>query len=124
HAGLNGEMQMDGSDVFDFVTTKVPELIEKFVGAYDHIGYFCPHQANMAMNRILAKRAGYTERTLYSIGEYGNQSMCSIPTALAMHEEKILGKHVLLAGFGAGYTATVGSVKWPQQKVAKIVEVT
>ena len=38
------------------------------------------------MNRILEMRSGFKGRALYSIEEYGNQSMCSIPTVLAVNE--------------------------------------
>lgn len=124
-AGLNGEMRMDGNDVFDFVTTKIPDLVHGFLGPelLGKIDWFVPHQANLSMNRILELRTGFKGRTLYSIEEYGNQSMCSIPTNIAVNEDKCLGKSLLLCGFGAGYTAALGIVTWPAKPICRMVSV-
>lgn len=119
HCGLNGEMRMNGDAVFDFVTTKVPELIKKFPDE----DYMVPHQANLSMNRLLEIRSGYKERTLYSIEEFGNQSMNSIPTCLAYNESKIVNKSVLCVGFGAGFTAAGIGLFWNPKTPSKIVEI-
>lgn len=118
-SGLSGEMFMNGDAVFDFVTTKVPGFIKK-AGSWD---YLVPHQANMSMNRILAKRSGFDDRALSSIEEYGNQSMNSIPTCIIMHEKTLLGKQVLMCGFGAGFTAAMCGVSWPSSPVGAFVEI-
>lgn len=120
HCGLDGDMDMNGNDVFDFVTTEVPKLLRPVSDKYD---FLAPHQANESMNRILEIRSGFKGRTLYSIREYGNQSMNSVPTNLAHNESAILGKSVLMCGFGAGYTAATMSINWPHERIAKIVEV-
>lgn len=119
YAGLNGEMHMDGSKVFDFVTTEMPLLIKDWLAC----DLLVPHQANLSMLKILEKRSGYEGRCLYSIEEYGNQSMNSIPTAIAMNEDAAAGKRLLLAGFGAGYTATLMALEWPRYLVSEIVDV-
>jgi 3-oxoacyl-[acyl-carrier-protein] synthase-3 len=119
YCGIDGQMKMDGDSVFDFVTTKVPELVKEFL---DH-DYLAPHQANFSMNKLLEIRSGYRGRTLYSIEEYGNQSMNGVPCNLAFNENKILGKDVLCVGFGAGFSAAALSLVWPSQQIASIVEV-
>lgn len=120
--GLKGEMEMDGNAVFDFVTTVIPTMVNNSI-MQEISDWFVPHQANLSMNRILEMRAGFKGRTLYSIEEYGNQSMNSIPTNLAHNEDKILGKTVLLCGFGAGYTAAMTTIDWPRERMTKMVEV-
>ncbi len=119
-ADTDGYMRMDGGKVFDFVTKNIPPLIRELPMA----DYFCQHQANESMMKLVAKRAGYTDdQNLMSIHEYGNQSMVSIPTCLAYNEQKILGKEVLLAGYGAGFSAALTTIKWPAKSVSTIIEV-
>lgn len=118
YCGLDGQMKMNGDKVFDFVTTKVPEMIKSFP-KHD---YLVPHQANLSMLKILEMRSGYKGSTLYSIEEYGNQSMNTIPTCIAMNEKALRGKTFLAAGFGAGFTAAVASFYMPTYIDVKIVE--
>lgn len=118
--GLDGEMVMDGGAVFDFVSTKVPDFIDSFDIGYD---WLAPHQANISMLKLLERRTDYENRVLYSIEEYGNQSMSSIPTCLAHNEDKILDKSVLCVGFGAGFTAAGIALHWSRAPVTRIVEI-
>lgn len=119
-ANMDGKMEMDGGAVFDFVTKNIPGMVAS-MGFYD---YFCPHQANLSMLKLLERRCqGAMGKTLLAIEEYGNASMVSIPLALAHNEEKILGKRVLMCGFGAGWSAASLITPWSQTKVSKIVEV-
>lgn len=122
YCGLDGTMRMVGGDVFDFVTTKVPELINSCVKDFGAFDFLIPHQANLSMLKILEKRSGFENRTLYSIEEYGNQSMNSIPTCLAMHHRRITGKRILHVGFGAGFTASAISI-WGPKNHPRIVEI-
>lgn len=119
YCGLNGEMHMNGAAVFDFVTTKVPRLVKKFP-AHD---YLILHQANASMNKIVASRSGYKDFAPSSIEEYGNQSMNSIPTCIAMHEKTLLDKKVLAVGFGAGFSAAAISLDWRPNIPSRIVEI-
>lgn len=120
YAGLDGKMKMDGPHVFDFVTTVVGNLIKGYPHKCDIL---VPHQANLSMLNLLAARSGYKDRWLSSIEEYGNQSMNSIPTAIAHNEDRAINKRLLLAGFGAGYTATLMAVDWPETKITTMVEI-
>lgn len=117
--GLKGEVEMRGDEVFDFVTSKMPGFIQDFGDSYD---YLVPHQANLSMLKLLAMRSGYKDRTLYSIEEFGNQSMNSIPTCLVKNSEKIHGANVLCVGFGAGFTAA-GMGMWWAPKATRMVEI-
>jgi 3-oxoacyl-[acyl-carrier-protein] synthase III len=119
YCGLDGEMTMDGDVVFDFVTSRMPIFIKSF-GDRD---FLVPHQANLSMNRILEARSGYGGRTVYSIKEYGNQSMCSVPTCIAHNEDKLMNKNILAVGFGAGFTAAGIGLYWQPLFPSRIVEV-
>ncbi len=125
YCGLHGDMEMNGPAVFDFATTKVPPMIKNFKQKLGWpIDFLVPHQANLTMNKIIELRSGFKDKCLYSIEEYGNQSMNSIPTALAMNENKILGKNLLLCGFGAGYTAALAYLPhWSDFPISRIVEI-
>ena len=120
YAGLDGTMEMRGGDVFDFVTSKMPGFIDSFMRGYD---YLVPHQANLSMLKLIEMRTEYKGKTLYSIEEYGNQSMNSIPTCIAHNESKVLGKQLLAVGFGAGFTAAGIGIHWPKTPITRIVEI-
>lgn len=124
-AGRDGQMAMDGGKVFDFVTKNVPNQIQEYERSCLPLGfdYLCQHQANLSMMKIVDKRSGFSSKSLYSIEEYGNQSMVSIPTALAYNEQSILGKNILLAGYGAGWCTAVTGIKWSAKMVSEIIEV-
>lgn len=122
YCGLDGEMQMDGNAVFDFVTTKVPIFAKPFTMLFQ-ADFMVPHQANISMNKILESRMGFKDRTVYSLSEYGNMSMNSIPMAISHNQATLLGKKLLLLGFGAGYSAAAMFLKWSDKRVCKVVEI-
>lgn len=112
-------LHMEGDKVFDFVTKFIPSFIKQ----HTRCDWLCPHQANESMMKILAKRSGYEENFLNVIRQYGNQSMVSIPMALAASESKILGSSILLCGYGAGFSAALTRVVWGRKQIASIIEV-
>jgi len=118
-----GKMCMNGGDVQDFVNSNIPDFINKYETDVATSDFLCGHQSNKAMMRTIEWRTGFTGRSLHSIEEYGNASMVSIPIALAHNEETILGKSVLLCGYGAGWAAAAVRIRWSASKVSQIVEV-
>lgn len=123
-AGRDGQMEMDGGKVFDFVTKNIPTQIISYCLPYErNFAFLCQHQANLSMMKIVDRRSGFQDRSLYSIEEYGNQSLVSIPTALAYNEQKILGKNILLAGYGAGWCSAITGIGWANEKISEIIEV-
>ena len=103
-SNLDGSMDMDGAAIFDKVNETVPRLIKMVVDyTWMDINYLVPHPANLSMIKTIEKRAGFEDRTLHAIEEYGNQSMAGIATSLVVHQDKIIGKNVLLVGYGAGF---------------------
>ena len=123
---INGEMEMDGGAVYDLATQTVPGVIKKFhEQTNERSQYLCLHQANKSIMQMIQKRAGFTEeQNLFSIEEYGNQSMNSIPTALVHNRNKILGNHIMLCGYGAGFSVAATVTYFDlEAKDAEIVEV-
>ena len=116
--GESGPIKMKGFDVFSFVATDVSRFLKEFITSLNNSSLFTlhssllfvPHQANPYMVRQLAKSLGLSERLLTLDESKKNPGSCSIPMTLAAHPE-CRGKRVLLAGFGAGFSAAAAVVK-------------
>jgi 3-oxoacyl-[acyl-carrier-protein] synthase-3 len=106
-------MTMAGQAVYRWATTKLTETLEEAmrragVGP-DDIDVFAPHQANLRIIELMAKRLKLPERTVIArdIVRSGNTSSASVPLALsAVLEtgEAKSGDLALLLGYGAGLT--------------------
>lgn len=114
-----GLLKMDGGAVFDFVTSQIPGFLSRFKG----VEILVQHQANLSMMKLVERRAGYSGRSVHSIEEFGNMSLVSIPAALALKEAEVLGKNVLLCGFGAGWSVAAMQMDWPVAPISRLVEV-
>ena len=106
---------MDDMAVFEFSTSKVPDLINAFMGElstrpadYDSLDL---HQANLLIIKQIAKKTGFEmEKTLVSIDEFGNTSSASIPDTLVKHygkQENSCDIHTLMCGYGVGLSWSV-----------------
>ncbi|MGG3836307.1 3-oxoacyl-ACP synthase III family protein [Paenibacillus thiaminolyticus] len=106
-------LKMDGSEVFTFVQTEVPPLIEetlKFADQdKDHIDWFLFHQPNKFMLKKLAEKLEipYEKIPMNVVENFGNPSGASIPIDIVHN----LGPLVVdnkynccLSGFGSGLT--------------------
>ena len=106
-------LRMNGSDVFTFVQTEVPPLIEetlKFAGQRkEDIDWYLFHQPNKFMLRKLAEKLGvpYEKVPMNIVENYGNPSGASIPINI-IHN---LGSDIMdntynccLSAFGSGLT--------------------
>lgn len=122
-ADSKGLLKMDGGAVYDFATEKVPELISSYTAKNGGFDYLCQHQPNESMMKVIEKRSGFTGRSLRAINEYGNASLVSLPIALAANEDKIKGKRVLLAGYGAGWAAALMGLGWSGNRITHLSEV-
>ena len=105
--GEGGPIKMDGMSVFTFVATKVAKFLKTFIGN-DGGFYFVPHQANAYMVRQLAKTLGCEDRLLILPEEMKNPGSASIPLTMALEPKK--SGRMLIAGFGAGYSAGAGMI--------------
>jgi 3-oxoacyl-[acyl-carrier-protein] synthase-3 len=103
-------LRQNGREVYRWVLANVPNAIARILDrsglTMDDIDWFVPHSANERMIEALNKRLGFPmERTLLSIGYYGNTSAASIPLALvpALRDGRVKsGDKLLLIGFGGG----------------------
>lgn len=106
-------LKMDGSAVFNFVMTEVPELILKLLQEHDvgiaEIDAFLCHQPNRFMLHKLADKLGVPHEKMPSniTEEFGNSSGVTIPMAAVYNlGERLLAERlrVCLSGFGVGLT--------------------
>ena len=106
-------LRMDGSAVFNFVMTQVPELIGGLLAetgtAVDDIDAFLCHQPNRFMLGKLADKLGVPHARMPSnvVETFGNSSSVTIPLATAFNLRDRLVREelrVCLAGFGVGLT--------------------
>ncbi|CAK7063384.1 ketoacyl-ACP synthase III [Tissierella sp.] len=104
-------LKMDGSEVFTFVQTEVPPLIEEtleFAGKNkEHIDWYLFHQPNKFMLKKLAEKLSvpYEKVPMNIVEKFGNSSGASIPINIVHN----LGQRVVenqysccLSGFGSG----------------------
>lgn len=106
-------LKMDGSAVFNFVLTEVPELINDLLNktgtAIEDIDAFLCHQPNRFMLHKLADKLGVPRDKMPSniVENFGNSSGVTIPLAAVFNlRDRLLSERlrVCLAGFGVGLT--------------------
>jgi 3-oxoacyl-[acyl-carrier-protein] synthase-3 len=111
---------MNGRQVFKHASTRFPEVILESLEtnglSQDDLDMVIPHQANLRITQMVAKKLNLTEEQYYSnIHKYGNTTAASIPMALheALEEGKIQsGDLVSLAAFGSGFTWGAALIRW------------
>ena len=106
-------LKMDGSAVFNFVMTQVPELIGGLLAdtgtAVADVDAFLCHQPNRFMLQKLADKLGVPHARMPSnvVETFGNSSGVTIPLATTLNlRDRLLTDtlRVCLAGFGVGLT--------------------
>ena len=110
----------EGQAVFRWATTALhpiaAQACERAGVAVGDLSAFVPHQANLRIIEIIARRLGIPREIMADdIVHAGNTSSASVPLALARMAERgdlKPGSHALLLGFGAGlcYAAQVITV--------------
>src|SRR5680860_1388260 len=113
-------LKMNGREVFRFATRAIHDsavrVLDKCGRSASDVDLFIPHQANMRIIEVAAKKVGIPEGKMYTnLQRYGNTSCASIPLCLAeAGEEGRLreGDLILLAGFGAGLTWGCCLLEW------------
>jgi len=102
---------MDGSEIFNFVQTEVPPLIENLLAragiSSAEVDYFLCHQPNRFMLEKLADKlkVPYARMPNNVVEHFGNSGSVTIPTVMAYNlRERLLREQlqVCLAGFGGG----------------------
>lgn len=106
-------LTMDGTEVFSFMQTEVPPMIEDILQysglTDDDIDYYLFHQPNKFMLEKLASRMGIQREKMPMniVEEYGNSSGCTIPVNIIHNLGQSLRENrykCCLAGFGSGLT--------------------
>jgi len=113
-------LKMQGNEVFKVAVRSLSEVAEEALKAHGldaaDVDLFIPHQANRRIIEATAKRAGLTDKQVYSnVDKYGNTSGASIPIALdeANRAGRLKeGDLLLLDAFGGGFTWGAALIRW------------
>jgi len=105
-------MQMKGNETFKVavrtLSQSVRDILNRNNMTSDDIEWFIPHQANYRIIDAVARAIKMpSEKSVLTVGKYGNTSSASIPMAINdMYEEGKLktGDMMLLDAFGGGFT--------------------
>ena len=103
---------MDGREIFNFATRKVPEsitaVLQKANLSPEDIKYIVPHQANSRIVEIISRKMKIPmDKFFMNMDKYGNTSAASIPIALTELSDMGLIKEkdkLIITGFGGGLT--------------------
>lgn len=122
----DGDLFMDGAEVFSFALREVPKLVKAAIAAeewtLDDLDFVVFHQANTFMLQHVAKRLKLPkEKLVLNLQHFGNTSGASIPLAMVDAIGDDLRQRPLklvMVGFGVGFswgatTATVGPITVP-----------
>ncbi|MEK6645444.1 MAG: beta-ketoacyl-ACP synthase III [Candidatus Firestonebacteria bacterium] len=113
-------MKMMGNEVFKHAVIEMEKslnwTLEKSKLSGKDISLLVPHQANIRIIELLAKRMNLSMSKVYiNLYRYGNTSAASIPIALdeALREGRIKdGDVIAMVAFGAGLTMASCIMKW------------
>jgi 3-oxoacyl-[acyl-carrier-protein] synthase-3 len=111
-SGVQAGIHMKGNEVFKVAVNTlekiVDETLEKNHVDKSEIDWLIPHQANMRIIQLTAKKLDMPlERVVITVNKHGNTSAASIPLALdvAVRDGRIKpGQLLLLETFGGGFT--------------------
>ena len=113
-------VHMAGKDVYRYATRQLAESSKSALRnaglTVDDIDQFIFHQANIRIIESVQNAIGIPpDKTYLNIDRYGNTSAASVPMALveAVADGRIKpGDRLLMAAFGAGYTAGAAVFEW------------
>ena len=124
------QARIKGMDVFSFSISIVPKSIKKLMAeegksAADY-DYFVLHQANTMINEMIRKKIkAMPEQVPYSLHEFGNTSMASIPlTIVTQLKGKVESKPTsyIACGFGVGLSWGTVSFRTNRLVISDLVE--
>lgn len=103
---------MQGAEVFRWAVTAMSDIIDETLTANgmdkEDIDWLIPHQANIRIiNAVGARSKIPAAKVVVTVQRHGNTSAASVPLALdqAVRDGRVKsGQHVLLEGFGGGFT--------------------
>lgn len=121
------QLVLDGMDVFSFGISQAPRTVNSLLNHYnldkENIDFFVFHQANMMMNKMIAKKLKLpAEKVPYSLKDFGNTSSATIPlTVVTQLQDAMVNKDLslILCGFGVGLSW--GTAHLTLQKDTKLI---
>ncbi len=113
-------LTMNGPQVFRWATQMMTSAAERVITSSglkpEEIDLFIPHQANLRIIEVTAKRLGLDpEKVFANVDRYGNTSAASIPIAIceALDQGLIhVGDNIVLTSFGAGLSWAAVALRW------------
>ena len=117
---------MDGVAVFDFTMNYAPKTIKQILEynnlTPDDVPYLCLHQANKQIIQTVGSASGFPlEKVPYAAFEtYGNNTMCSIPTTLAMLPKETDMSKMCCCAFGNGLISMASILDLSETKINEI----
>ena len=113
-------VHMAGKEVYKYATRQLAESSQAALRnaglTVADVDQFLFHQANIRIIESVQNAVGIpADKTYLNIERYGNTSAASVPMALveAIADDRIKpGDRLLMAAFGAGYTAGAAVVEW------------
>lgn len=122
HDVVNGEayVEMAGGEVFKMAVKTLGRIVDETLSANkmtrSDVQWLVPHQANTRIIEATARKLRLPmDKVVQTVAEHGNTSAASIPLALnhAIRQGLIAhGEHILLEGFGGGFTWGSALVRW------------
>jgi 3-oxoacyl-[acyl-carrier-protein] synthase-3 len=111
------KLQLNGIDVFNHSIKMVPSNLTQLQNALDTSDFTSKeiffHQANKIINNSLVRKMGFNSSLVPStLYDFGNTASASIPLTICNHfsGRDIQLKHLLLCGFGIGFSVASGFV--------------
>lgn len=101
----DNELYMNGTDVFNFTISEVPEIINSFINRGNTYDSFILHQANVFILKQISRKCKIPiDKLPVSMDRYGNTSVSSIPLTLCDVYGNKSNEYIrtLLCGFGVG----------------------
>lgn len=108
----------EGQSVFKVATSRMSEtslaVMERNNLVADDVAWLVPHQANLRILDLTARRIGIPrERVMLNIEHYGNTTSATIPLCLWDYQPQLRkGDNLILTAFGGGFTWGAMYLKW------------
>ena len=124
------QTRMKGMDVFSFGITTAPKSVKKLSEHYNFnygdADYLVLHQANMKMNKMIAKKLKFApEKTPSCMYHFGNTSSASIPLTIVteLTSRRNTPTKWLCCGFGVGLSWGTVAFNTKKLVISELVEV-
>lgn len=124
------QTRMKGMDVFSFGISTAPKSVKKlaehFGFDYQESDFFVFHQANMKMNKMIAKKLKLSdEKVPTCMYHFGNTSSASIPLSIVtqLKDKCEKGKKFVCCGFGVGLSWGTVAFETNNMIVSQLIEV-